>query len=112
MLSALPEDEIQRVIQKNASRYPAYGKTLEALIKAVCAAQKARYVSTPVHGLMGVIAVAVPVVDPAGRAIAALSVAAIAKRMSKSRQQELVTVLRSEAAHLERMLHDTNVIDH
>lgn len=111
MLSALPEDEIERVMQENASRYLAYGKTPEALIRAVRTAQKARHVSTPVYGLMGVTAVALPVRDAAGRPVAALSVAAIAKRMSKSRQQELVRVLRSEAAHLERMLRDTNVVD-
>lgn len=112
MLSALPEDEIERVIRENANRYLAYGRAPEALIKALRTAQKARYVSTPVYGLVGVTAVALPVRDAAGHPVAALSVAAIAKRMSKSRQQELVRILRSETTQLEKLLQDTNVVDH
>lgn len=112
MLSALPEQEIQRVIRQNASRLPSYGETPEKLLKAVRIAQKAGYASRPVQGLNGVIALGLPILDPLGAPIAALSVAAIGNRMSKLRQRELVGILRSETARLQELLRDINVIDH
>ncbi|EAQ02394.1 putative IclR-family regulatory protein [Pseudooceanicola batsensis HTCC2597] len=49
-------------------------------------------------------AVGVPVLDETGKAVAALSIAAIRERMQEARRAELAEALRSEADRLSRML--------
>lgn len=104
ILSALPEEDVRRIIRDAADRLPAYGITAGAVTKSVRIAQKAGYVSSIVHGVDGVIAVGVPILEPSGNPVAALSIAAIAKRMGKTRQAEVVALLRVETARLQKLL--------
>lgn len=109
ILSALPEPERSLIIRNNARRLPAFGASSGKLSTAMRRVAEDGYVSLPVHGLKGVISVGVPVLDPAGRPIAALSVTAIAERMTRTRQREVAAMLRSEAEHLRLMLETTGV---
>jgi len=104
ILSALPEDDMRRIVRDTTDRLPAYGITAGAVTKSVRIAQKTGYVSSIVHGVDGVIAVGVPILEPSGNPVAALSIAAIAKRMGKTRQAELVALLRGETARLQKLL--------
>ena len=109
ILQAMPDDEAQEVIRKNADRFPLFDTTADSVFKAVRAARSAGYVSTRVHGVEGVTAIALPITDPEGQAVAALAVAAVAKRMSRARQAELVRIVRSEIRQAEFLLSDGNV---
>ena len=111
MLSALPEDEIRKVLKSNESNLAAYGMTEKKLMAAVAKTRKIGYASMPVEGLNGVVALGLPVLDALGAPIAAFSVAAIADRMSLSRQLEILQILRREADWLENSLKSNNVLD-
>lgn len=104
ILSALPEEAVRRIVGDAADRLPAYGATANAVMKSVRIAQKTGYVSSVVHGVDGVIAVGLPIREPSGNPIAALSIAAIAKRMKKTRQTLLVELLQAETARLQKLL--------
>jgi len=72
--------------------------------------QKVGYVAAPVHGLEQVIAMGLPILDRAHNPIAALSVAAIAERMSAKRRVELLLLLRTETARLHEALFQANIV--
>ncbi|MBI3918739.1 MAG: IclR family transcriptional regulator [Betaproteobacteria bacterium] len=110
ILSALPEDERIRVMRANARRLARYGLSPRALAAAIQNAHGAGFASAPVHGLNGVISVGVPIRDAVGKPSGAISVTAIADRMSRTRQRELMEILRAETAQLEMLLRDGSVI--
>jgi len=112
MLSALSPQEIKRVIQANETTLPTYGQNPKKLLSAVATTQKKGYASIPVEGLNGVVAIGLPVLDSLGTPIAAFSVAAIVERMSASRQQKIVRILKREATLLQGLLTNKNVLDH
>lgn len=96
ILSRLPEDELEHVMQSNADRLSRYGVSAMTLLSAVRAGRKMGYASSRVLGVSNVTAVGVPVLDAAGEPIAALSVTAIDERMTKTRQLKLVQIIRDE----------------
>ncbi len=112
MLSALSQQEIKRVVQANETALAAFGQTPKRLLAAVAITQKKGYASIPVEGLSGVVALGLPVLDPQGTPIAAFSVAAIAERMSPSRQKKITQILKREAILLQGLLTNKNVLDH
>ena len=104
IMQAMPNDEVQEVVRVNANRYPFFDTSAASVLKAVRAAKEKGYVSTRVVGVEGVTAIALPILDPQGHAVAALAVAAIAQRMSLSRQAELVEIVSSEIREMEALL--------
>jgi DNA-binding IclR family transcriptional regulator len=107
ILSALPEHERTRIISSNAVRVLQFGSSAGKLASAVRRARIEGYVSSAAHGVKGVISVGLPILDPLGRPLAALSVTAIADRMLKSRQREVIAMLRAEIDHLQLLLQAT-----
>ena len=67
--------------------------------------------SAPVHGIERVIAVGLPIRDRANNPIAALSIAAIAERMSAKRRPEILGHLQAETGRLHEMLCETSLLD-
>lgn len=105
ILAAIPADEAEAALETNKGRLSAFGGLSVAVIRAAMEeARSARRVSVDVIGVEGVQAVAVPVLDPGGRAVAALSVAAIAPRMSPERQEQLFAILQREAQAVTALL--------
>lgn len=96
ILSELEDDEVRRTFDSNGERLSAYGVPRPVLMNAVRTARRAGYASFRVIGVSNVTAVGIPVSAPGGEVIAALSIAAIDARMSKSRQAELAKLLRKE----------------
>jgi DNA-binding IclR family transcriptional regulator len=98
ILSALPEDVADQVIGRNASRIAEYeDMPLARLRETMMQARQVGHVSMDVVRVTGVRAVGVAVVSTGGRPIAAMSIAAIASRMTPDREKDLVKILAREA---------------
>jgi DNA-binding IclR family transcriptional regulator len=105
MLSSLPEDVAELVLTHNAPRIGAYdGMTVEQLRAMMLEARQQGYVAMDVVDVPGARTVSVAVTSGPGRPVAALSVAAIAMRMTPEREARLLTILRREAAEVASML--------
>lgn len=104
ILSALPEDEIQKVVGANAGRLPEYALNASTLLGQVKRAQKLGYAMRDVPGLAGVRSVAQALRNQGGVAFAALSVSTISSRMSEKRLAEVAQLLKNETRQLERQL--------
>ncbi|MEA3157046.1 MAG: hypothetical protein QOK44_4635, partial [Betaproteobacteria bacterium] len=107
MLSVLAESELQRIVRENSRALKNYNIEAPSLLKSVALARRAGYASTRVQGVDGVIAIGVPIRDPDGVPIAAASMAALAKRMTRGRQLELKDILAGEASSLTERLRGT-----
>ena len=104
ILSALPEEEIQKVVAANSSRLPEYGLNAAALLGQVKRAQKLGYAMREVPGLAGVRSVGQALRNQSGVVFAALSVSTISSRMSEKRLTEVAQLLKNESRQLERQL--------
>ena len=104
ILSALPEEEIQRVVNANSGRLPEYGLNSGSLIAQVKRSQKLGYALREVTGLAGVRSVGQTLRNQSGTAFAALSVSTITSRMSEKRATEVAQLLKTESRQIERQL--------
>lgn len=104
ILAALPEDEIQRVVEANAARLPEYGLNAGALLALVKRAQKLGYAMREAPGLAGVRSVGQALRNQGGIAFAALSVSTISSRMNEKRAAEVAQLLKHEVRAIERQL--------
>jgi DNA-binding IclR family transcriptional regulator len=110
VLAALPDDEIGQAIAANAAiiakRYPAYSPA--SLREAVARTRKDGYALNPGLLMAGSWGIGVVVRDPRGRPVYSVSLAAIESRLDAARRDELVPLLKAEAAKLERLLRGTS----
>jgi DNA-binding IclR family transcriptional regulator len=99
ILSALDDDEIDRILKVNHARTTqSHARYSEAAVRRAIAKAKERgYVLNDVIEVPGVRSVAVPVFDARGKVAAGLSVATVATRLEKARVQEVYSYL-AEAA--------------
>jgi DNA-binding IclR family transcriptional regulator len=108
ILAALPDAEISTILSSLrrvfAERYPTLSPG--SVHDLVALARMNGYALNPGLVFPGSWGVGVPVRDPAGRPIAALSIGAIESRMTVPRQEELAAAMREEARLIERRLQD------
>ncbi|MFC4278050.1 IclR family transcriptional regulator [Achromobacter aloeverae] len=105
MLSALPEDVAELVLANNVPRLGAYAGMNEERLRAMLREARGQgHVAMDVVDVPGARTVAVPILTGAGRPVAALSVAAIAMRMTPEREAMVLAVLRREAEGVGRLL--------
>lgn len=105
ILSALPVPEAELVLARNAGRLASYEElTADRLRQMMLHASTGGHVAMDVVNVHGVRAVAVPITTAAGRAVAALSIAAVQWRMTTAREQVLIARLRQEATQLGELL--------
>jgi DNA-binding IclR family transcriptional regulator len=105
LLAFLPDEEIATIIERNIAwlaKWPSY--TRKALLADVAETRRRGYSFVDGRIVPGMNAIGVPVLDARGRAVAALSLAAIADRVSGPRVKELVASLNREAAELARAM--------
>jgi DNA-binding IclR family transcriptional regulator len=105
LLAFLPDDEIDAILQKNESwlvQYPGY--SARYLRQAVAEARLCGFSFNDGRRIPGMNAIGVPVRDASGAIVVALSVAAIADRVSGDRIAELAAILQREAAALSKSL--------
>lgn len=104
LLMAMPDEEINQILQRIDGRLAAYKTNAEVLRAGVKRSRKLGFAFNDGHILAGHKGVALPFRDPAGAVIGALSLAAISERVSPPRCLELVRILRREARLLESEL--------
>jgi DNA-binding IclR family transcriptional regulator len=104
ILSALPEEEIDKVVGANNVRLPEYGLNGGALLSQVKRAQKLGFAMREMPGLAGVRSVGQALRNQGGVPFAALSVSTISSRMSEKRAAEIATLLKNETRQIERQI--------
>jgi DNA-binding IclR family transcriptional regulator len=108
ILSALPEEEIEQVVDANNVRLPEYGLNGGTLLTQVKRAQKLGFAMREMPGLAGVRSVGQALRNQGGVPFAALSVSTISSRMSEKRAAEIATLLKSETRQIERQISSGN----
>ena len=100
LLAGLEPAEATDVIRANVQRLEAYDLTGQRLTDQVRMARARGYAYTETGLVKGSRAVAVPVAAPDGSTIAAISVAAVADRITAARLPGLVDAMREQAARV------------
>ncbi|MFA5520658.1 MAG: IclR family transcriptional regulator [Castellaniella sp.] len=104
LLAALPDEEIENILRRNATRLTAYPQINAEIIRQAVQQTRAQYYAfNPGHVLKGMYGVGVTVY--LGRQpVAALSIAAHHGRMGPERRREISKALRAEADHINQAL--------
>jgi DNA-binding IclR family transcriptional regulator len=98
LLAWLPDEEIERIIEENSSRLESYASfDADTLLRLVSESKDRGYTFNDQMLIPGMRAIGVPVIGKDGRAVAALSIAAIASRMDTKRRSRLARLLVAEA---------------
>jgi DNA-binding IclR family transcriptional regulator len=101
LLAFLPDDEIEVILKHNEMRYWEFdGYDVAYVRKAIAKSRRNGFAYVDGRIVAGMNALGVPVYDSAGNVVAALSLAAIADRVSGDRIADLVKLLRKEATRL------------
>ena len=101
LLAFLPDDEIELILKHNAMRFEEFeGYDVAYVRKAIAKSRRNGFAYVDGRIVPGMNALGVPVYDSAGNVVAALSLAAIADRVSGDRIADLVKLLRKEAVRL------------
>ena len=98
LLSALPDDEIESIIRRNAQRlkdFPFY--TPEVLRRLVQETRRRGYGLNDGHILQGMSAISVGVIGRRRQVVAALTISATKERMAPRRRAMLLGLLKREA---------------
>lgn len=105
LLAFRDDAEIEASIAANRPRLAAYRDFGPAgLPQHVAAARRQGYALVDGQLVEGMSAIGVPISDPKGRPVAALSVAAISSRMAPARRREIVPLVHAHARRIEKQL--------
>jgi len=105
LLAFLPDEEVAAILDRNAgwlAKYPGYSR--KGLLADVAETRQRGYSFVDGKIISGMNALGVPILDAQGRAVAALSLAAIADRVSGARIGQLARMLNQEAAQLAKAM--------
>ena len=101
LLAAMPADEIDKVLERNARWLRDFANHApDDIRRAVAEARTQGYAFNPGTIVRGMCAVGMPVLDAEGRPLVSLSVAAISERMLPARVAELAKLIRREVKGL------------
>ena len=101
LLAFLPDDEIELILKQNELWFREFdGYDVTYVRKAIAKSRRNGFSFVDGRIVPGMNALAVPVHDSAGKVVAALSLAAIADRVSGDRIADLAKLLRKEAVLL------------
>lgn len=113
LLMMLPEAEAERIVLSNAPRLICHGSlTVPALLEMVRRARRLGYALNDMQATPGAISIGLPIPNRNGPPIAAVSIGAIASRMTPERQAELAADLREKLADIGRKLTESNERHH
>ena len=100
-LAQLPDDEIQEVLQHNATRLLKYlGHSPERVSEAIQRFREVGFAFDDGRATNGVHAIAVPLPDRRGRPLTVLTVAASADRMPLHRRSTIAAAVQAESARI------------
>jgi DNA-binding IclR family transcriptional regulator len=105
LLLPLPGGELEEILAANARHFSRYaGLKVEDVRAMIKRARQIGYMFNDRQVTPGALSIGLPVTDPQGAPVAAISVGAITSRMEPPRRQELAAVLRREVKELERQI--------
>jgi DNA-binding IclR family transcriptional regulator len=109
ILSALADDEIERIVSANARRLASFGKlTVPLLLEIARQSREAGYGIHDGRMIAGISGVGILVHDGSGAPLGAISVSAKADSLSLDAQGEIVVILKKEARVIQNLLHQAN----
>lgn len=101
-LSSLPTDQAESIIKENEERYKIFNRSGEEVRSAVKQSRRLGYGLSVKTVTPDTIGVGVTVTNTIGEAVAAISVAGIAKRMEPTKRDKIVKVIKAEIAKIDR----------
>jgi len=105
LLMALPEAEVEEILAANAPHFPRYANLqADDVRQMIKRAREIGYVFADRQVTPGAMSIGLPLTDPHGPPVAAISIGAINSRMEPQRRQELAAILRREVKELERQI--------
>lgn len=111
LLMHVDDEDLMQMINVNTQRLKAFGYiTPKNVVAQVRRAREQGYVFTEDIVIRGVSAVSIPFGGHHGLPWAAISIASVPSRMPPSRQMELVKLLKSEIATLEKSMDNRGVL--
>ncbi|MEC4723473.1 IclR family transcriptional regulator [Noviherbaspirillum sp. CPCC 100848] len=101
LLSALPNEEIEKIVNANAERLSSYGNmTVDKLRQQIADTRERGYAVISNHAIPGVTGVGRAIVDGSGTVVGAISVSSISQRMEPQRQHRVQQILKHEISAL------------
>jgi DNA-binding IclR family transcriptional regulator len=104
LLASLNPNEAKMIIKINEQRNIRHGLTMAALVDRVNHARKIGYAHAEKGVIPGTSAVSVSIIDRSGDPVGALAIAAVNTRLSPSRLNELVDLMREKSDAISRRL--------
>ncbi len=101
-LSSLPPDHAESIIMENEERYKLFKRSSQEVLSAVKQSRRLGYGLSVKTVTPDTIGVGVTVTNSDGHAVAAISVAGIAKRMELSKREKIVKLIKAEIAKIDR----------
>jgi len=101
-LSSLPADQAELIIKVNEERYKIFNRSGVEVRSAVKQSRRLGYGLSVKTVTPDTIGVGVTVTNTNGEAVAAISVAGIAKRMEPTKRDKIVNVIKAEIAKIDR----------
>ena len=100
MLAHYSDDEIDRILEANTQRYREYTFFDMAFVHAMIDQTRRDGFTFSDNLIDGMRALAVPILDPQGRPMAAITVSAISDRMKPQRRNNIIAVMRREVQRI------------
>jgi DNA-binding IclR family transcriptional regulator len=111
ILSAAPDEEVERILEVTAARLANFGKLdLDQQRAAVGQTREDGYALVKNRVTLGVTAIGIPFRDSMQRPIGALSVGAIDSRMGKQRRATVAQLLNEQARGIESAIRKRNPV--
>lgn len=104
LLAWAPDDERDQLIEMQRPRLANFRVGVEDISAAVQEAQAQGFTDLPGFVIQGMTGMGIPVRDPSGMVVAALSVAAITERLSGTRRELAIRALEEAASDMEGQL--------
>ena len=107
LLMALPDAEVNAIVNANAVRLRGYNNlTVPSLIGMLKRARELGYALNDIHITAGATSIGLSIISRYGQPFAAISIGAISSRMSAERQKKVAAMLRREVKVAEQALNE------
>lgn len=106
LLAAKPEDELQRIVERNAARLAPLRIGTQEMVARAHEARRCGYGYATVGVVPGSRAVAIPVYDGDGNVVAGMALATITERLPESRLHTVVKAMQKQADLIRRRIVD------
>ena len=94
LLAALPAEEAEQIVARNAGRLQEYGgMTMHEMLRLIDNTRSRGYAVVGNHAVRGALGVGCALLDAAGRPLLAISVTGIIERMPAARQRDIAALI-------------------